>query len=76
MNTVIRKIGNSEGIIIPKEVLETLGLRAGDSVVLLSDKGELRLRPLTNSPADFEERMKVARERMKKYEVALRELAK
>lgn len=34
MNTVIRKIGNSEGIIIPKEVLENLGLRAGDSVAL------------------------------------------
>jgi hypothetical protein len=45
-------------------------------VVLLNEKGELRLRPLSNSPADFEERMKVARERMKKYEVALRELAK
>lgn len=76
MNTVIRKIGNSEGIIIPKEVLEHLGLRAGDTVVLLEDRGEIRLRPLADSAQDFEGRMKVARERMKKYEVALRELAK
>lgn len=76
MNTVIRKIGNSEGIIIPKDMLESLGLRAGDSVVLLEGQGEIRLRPLANSEQDFEGRMKVARERMKKYEVALRELAK
>jgi putative addiction module antidote len=76
MNTVIRKIGNSEGIIIPKEVLENLGLRAGDSVELSEDKGEIRLRPVTASTQDFEDRMNVARERMKKYQVALRELAK
>ncbi len=76
MNTTIRKIGNSEGIIIPKDVLESLGLRAGDSVVLVADQGEIRLRPLANAEQDFEGRMKVARERMKKYQVALRELAK
>lgn len=76
MNTVIRKIGNSEGIIIPKDLLESLGLRAGDSVVLQQEQGEIRLRPLADSVQDFEGRMKVARERMKKYEVALRELAK
>jgi putative addiction module antidote len=76
MNTVIRKIGNSEGIIIPRDVLESLGLRAGDSVVLIEDKGEIRLRPAPLSAQDFEARMKVARERMKKYETALRELAK
>ncbi len=76
MNTTIRKIGNSEGIIIPKDVLESLGLRAGDSVVLVEDQGEIRLRPLANAEQDFEGRMKVARERMKKYQVALRELAK
>jgi putative addiction module antidote len=76
MNTVIRKIGNSEGIIIPKDVLESLGLRAGDSVVILKEPGEIRLRPAADSAQDFEGRMKVARERMKKYEVALRELAK
>ena len=30
MNVTIRKIGNSEGVIIPKEVLDRLGLKAGD----------------------------------------------
>lgn len=76
MNTVIRKIGNSEGIIIPKEVLENLGLRAGDSVALSEQDGEIRLRPLGDVAADFENRMALARERMKKYHAALRELAK
>ncbi len=76
MNTVIRKIGNSEGVIIPKDILESLGLRAGDDVVLLKEGGELRIRPMADSREEFERKMKIARERMKKYEVALRELAK
>lgn len=60
MNTVIRKIGNSEGIIIPKEVLENLGLRAGDSVALSEQYGEIRLRPLGDA-GDFENRMAICR---------------
>lgn len=76
MNTTIRKIGNSEGIIIPKEVLERLNLRAGDTVVLLEEGNELRLRQSTDDPQEFERKMRIARERMKKYEVAYRALAK
>lgn len=76
MNTVIRKIGNSEGVIIPKEILEGLGLKAGDDVVLLNEGRELRIRPIEDSREEFERKMGVARARMKKYEVALRELAK
>ena len=34
MKVTIRKIGNSEGVIIPKEVLEKLGLRSGDTLEL------------------------------------------
>jgi putative addiction module antidote len=76
MNTTIRKIGNSEGIIIPKDVLERLNLRAGDTLVLLEEGNELRLRQSTDDPQEFERKMKIARERMKKYEVAYRALAK
>jgi len=76
MNTTIRKIGNSEGIILPKEILERLNLRAGDSVVVVQDGDELRLRRIEDSSEEFERKMKIARERMKKYEVAYRVLAK
>lgn len=45
MNVTIRKIGNSEGVILRKEVLERDNLRAGDTLNLLEDGTELRLRP-------------------------------
>ncbi|BCG89433.1 hypothetical protein MesoLj113c_55430 [Mesorhizobium sp. 113-3-9] len=76
MNTIIRKIGNSEGLILPKELLDRLNLKAGDSVVVVQEGQELRLRRLEDSAEEFERKMKIARERMKKYEVAYRALAK
>jgi putative addiction module antidote len=76
MNVTIRKIGNSEGIILPKEVLDRHNLRAGDTLVLAEDGEEFRLRRSTDDPEEFERKMKIARERMKKYEVAYRALAK
>lgn len=76
MNVTVRKIGNSEGIILPKEVLERHNLRAGDTLVLIEDGNELRLSPAQDDPEEFERKMKIARERMKKYEVAYRALAK
>lgn len=73
MNTTIRKIGNSEGIIIPKEVLDRLGLKAGDSVEIREENGSISLIP---EQADLAEQLKAARLGMEKYRVALRELAK
>lgn len=76
MNATIRKIGNSEGVILPKEILDRYNLHAGDLVALIEDGDELRLRRATDDPEDFERKMKIARERMKKYEKAYRALAK
>ncbi len=76
MKTTIRKIGNSEGIIIPKDVLEDMHLHAGDGVVLVRDGDDLRIKRIKDDAEEFDRKMKIARERMKKYEVALRELAK
>ena len=76
MNVTIRKIGNSEGIILPKEILDRLNLKAGDSVVIVQEGDELRLRRTEDTAEEFERKMKIARERMKKYEVAYRALAK
>jgi putative addiction module antidote len=73
MNVTIRKIGNSEGIIIPKEVLQRLGLGSGDSLELREIEGNIQLVP---ESADLAEQMRAARIGMEKYRVALRELAK
>jgi putative addiction module antidote len=73
MNITIRKIGNSEGIIIPKDVLDRMGVKAGDEIVLKEENGEIKLAPQN---ADLAEQLKAARMGMEKYRVALRELAK
>ncbi|MER8864155.1 AbrB/MazE/SpoVT family DNA-binding domain-containing protein [Mesorhizobium sp. M0751] len=76
MKTTIRKIGNSEGVILPKEILDRMNLKAGDSIVIVQEGDELRLRRTEDTAEEFERKMKIARERMKKYEVAYRALAK
>ncbi|HUN11522.1 MAG TPA: AbrB/MazE/SpoVT family DNA-binding domain-containing protein [Rhabdaerophilum sp.] len=76
MNVTVRKIGNSEGVILPKEVLERLNLKSGDSLVLLEDGDGLRLRRSADDPQELERKMDIARERMKKYEKTYRALAK
>tara|TARA_R110000751_G_scaffold295843_1_gene404751 strand:- start:323 stop:544 length:222 start_codon:yes stop_codon:yes gene_type:complete len=73
MNVTIRKIGNSEGIIIPKEVLDRMRLKAGDTIEIREENGSLSLIP---EQADLAEQLKAARLGMEKYRVALRELAK
>jgi len=72
MNTVIRKIGNSEGVILPKEVLERMNLKAGDSVVLSEDRNSIVLK---RAEASFEQQMEAARGIMDRYKVALQKLA-
>ncbi|ANL71545.1 AbrB/SpoV domain-containing protein [Rhizobium phaseoli] len=42
MNVTIRKISNSEGVIIPKEVLQRLGLSSGDSLELREIEGNIQ----------------------------------
>ncbi|WP_420959864.1 AbrB/MazE/SpoVT family DNA-binding domain-containing protein [Brucella sp. IR073] len=76
MNLTVRKIGNSEGVILPKEVLDRHNIHAGDTVLLIEESDGLKLRPLTENPEEFEKKMQIARERMKKYETAYRVLAK
>ncbi len=76
MNTTIRKIGNSEGIIIPKELLKKFGFSAGDNVIVVDEGDHIALKKASDSPEEFERKMEIARMRMKKYSVALRELAK
>lgn len=72
MNTVIRKIGNSEGVILPKDVLERMNLKAGDSLVISEDKGDI---VLSRAEDTFERQMEAARKIMDRYKVALQKLA-
>src|SRR5690606_33038879 len=70
MNVTLRKIGNSDGVIIPKEMLEQLKVQTGDTLVLTADKDGLRLTRSTEDPEVFEKKMRIARERMKKHDTA------
>ena len=72
MNVLVRKIGNSDGVIIPKEVLERLNIRTGASLELKETKDGLTLTPVDDS---FERQMEAARRVMDKYKVAQQKLA-
>ncbi|GAA5540261.1 MULTISPECIES: AbrB/MazE/SpoVT family DNA-binding domain-containing protein [Brucella/Ochrobactrum group] len=72
MNVTLRKIGNSEGVILPKEVLERLNLKTGDKLQLVETQSGLSLEPVDDS---FEQQMEAARRVMDKYKVALQKLA-
>ena len=66
-------IGNSTGVILPKELLASLHLSQGDSVSVSPTEGGIELRP---QDPDFEAQMRVARDVMMRRRAALRELAK
>lgn len=66
-------VGNSAGIVLPKEILARLKLDKGDSVYLTESPDGYRLTPYD---PDFEKQMTAARLIMKKRRAALRELAK
>ncbi|SIP94951.1 putative addiction module antidote [Rhizobium sp. RU20A] len=72
MNVTVRKIGNSEGIIIPKDMLESLGVKAGDTLQVERDGQSIRL---TASDADFQRQLDHAQVFMDRYKVALKKLA-
>ena len=66
-------IGNSVGVILPRELLAKLGVGKGDTLYAVETQDGLRL---TVADAEFEAQMKVARRLMKKWRNVLHELAK
>jgi len=66
-------IGNSLGVVLPKEALAELHLEKGDTLFLTESPEGFRLTP--HNP-EFEKQMLAARKIMKKRRAALRELAK
>jgi putative addiction module antidote len=74
MKIEIKKIGNSTGLILPKELLAKLQLKQGD-VLFVTELAEGGIKLVPHDPT-FERGMEIARKAMKTYRNALRELAK
>ena len=72
----LRRVGNSLGVILPKEALEALGMDAkeGETLTLVQQPdGRVELRHLDQK---FERKLALLRDTLKRYKNTLRELAK
>ena len=69
----VTQIGNSLGVVLPREVLCDLNVERGDKLFLTRSPEGFRV---TKSDPDFEHQMSLARAIMKKRHNVLRELAK
>lgn len=74
LKTKVRKIGNSLGIVLPKEALQAMNVEEGASLYIT--KAPRDAIQITPEKPGFEEVLKVAEEGMAQYRNALRELAK
>ncbi len=69
----VTPIGNSMGILLPKEALAKLKTGKGETLYLVDSPEGLLITPYQQN---FEQQMKAAEKVMKKYRNALHELAK
>jgi putative addiction module antidote len=69
----LRAIGNSVGVVLPKELLAQLNVGEGDVLYAIPERDGIRL--VATDP-QFEADMAKAREIMKRRRAVLRELAK
>ncbi len=63
MTSIIQKWGNSQGIRIPKSVMEEVNFKSGDCVELIVENGAL----IIKNPALQQEKRKSIRELFKDY---------
>jgi putative addiction module antidote len=68
----VRRIGNSLGLILPKQVLDALGVRAGEKLFAVRTPEGIRLTPYD---PDFAAAIESTRDYMRRHRNALRELA-
>lgn len=69
----VTQVGNSLGVVLPKEVLQSLGVEKGSKLTLVEQpQGFL----ITGFDPDFSKAVEIAQEGMKRYKNALSELAK
>ncbi len=70
----VRRIGNSPGVVLPKEALAALGVSEGDEPVLSeAPDGEMRI---ARGGADLSRQLEAARRGMRRSRNPLRGLAK
>ncbi len=70
----IRKIGNSHGVVLPKEVLAHLRVAEGDRLFLTeTPEGGYQITPYD---PEFEQQLRLAEEGMARYRNTLRALAR
>jgi putative addiction module antidote len=74
MKIEIRKIGNSDGLILPRELMQRLDLKRGQQLHVTELAGG-GFQALPYDP-DFEKTMEIAEEIMDEYRDALTALAK
>lgn len=74
METKVRKIGNSLGILLPKDAVQSLRVKEGDTLYLTeAPNNSLGITP---ERPGFKDKMEVAESLMHRYRNAFRELAK
>jgi putative addiction module antidote len=74
MKLEIKKIGNSTGVILPKELLVRLGLKQGQSIYITElPDGGVRMTPYD---PNFDEAMSIMDDIMDEYRDTLKALAK
>lgn len=69
----LRKVGGSVMLPIPPEILEEMNLDVGQDVILSSEENMIRLEPSTPRPS--RDAVEFMARFMKKYDVAMRNLA-
>lgn len=75
MNKAVKLIGvgNSTGVIIPRELLSASGFTQGDELRISASPGRIEIETRND---DFDRQLEAAREVMRRRTRALRELAK
>ncbi len=72
----LRKVGNSVGVVLPKEALARLNVQEGDTLTLTdAPAGGLRVTPATAGRDQFARQMRAAEGVIRRYRNTLRELA-
>lgn len=69
----VRKVGNSLGILLTKDVIEVLGVAEGDQLFAVRTPDGIRLTPYD---PDFATAIESSRDYMKRHRDAMHELAK